>query len=40
MTLGGGWGWTYLRMDGAILNKDIHLSQTLNGPIFTVGIPF
>ena len=40
MTLGGGWGWTYLRIDGAILNKDIHLSQTLNGPIFTVGIAF
>jgi hypothetical protein len=40
VSLGGGWGWTYLRVDGAILSKPVHLSQTLNGPIVTVGIPF
>jgi hypothetical protein len=43
LTLGGGWGWTYLRVDGTIgsfLTKDIHLSQTLNGPVLTLGIAF
>jgi len=43
LSLGAGWGWTYLRVDGTIgsfLTKDIHLSQTLNGPMLTLGIPF
>jgi hypothetical protein len=40
LTFGGGWGWSYLRVDGTILRGPIHLSQTLNGPIITLGIPF
>jgi len=43
LSLGAGWGWTYLRVDGTLgtfLTKDIHLSQTLNGPMLTLGIPF
>ena len=40
MSLGAGWGWTYVRVSGTILTKDVHLSQTLNGPILTLGIPF
>ncbi len=40
ISLGAGWGWTYLRVDGTVLTKDVHLSQTLNGPLLTLGIPF
>jgi len=40
VALGAGWGWTYIRVDGTILARDVHLSQTLNGPIVTLGIPF
>ncbi len=41
LSLGGGWGWTYLRVDGTIVTgKDVHFSQTLNGPLLTLGIPF
>jgi hypothetical protein len=40
LTFGGGWGWSYLRVDGTILRGPVHLSQTLNGPIITLGIPF
>ena len=43
LSVGAGWGWTYFRVDGTIgsfLTKDIHLSQTLNGPMLTLGIPF
>jgi hypothetical protein len=44
LSLGAGWGWMYMRVDGSIgsgfLTKDIHASQTLNGPILTLGIPF
>jgi len=43
LSLGAGWGWIYLRVDGTIgsfLTRDIHLSQTLNGPMLTLGIPF
>jgi hypothetical protein len=41
LSFGGGWGWMHLRVDGTIsTNKDVHLSQTLNGPLLTLGIPF
>jgi hypothetical protein len=40
LALGGGWGWLYLRADGTILTKPVHLQQTLKGPILTLGIPF
>ena len=41
LTLGGGWGWMYLKADGTILtDKDVHFSQTLNGPLVSIGIPF
>ena len=40
LSFGGGWGWSYLRVDGTILRGPVHLSQTLNGPIITLGIPF
>ena len=41
LSVGGGWGWTYLKADGTIsTNKDVHFSQTLNGPVLTLGIPF
>jgi hypothetical protein len=40
LTFGGGWGWSYLRVDGTIVRGPVHLSQTLNGPIITLGIPF
>jgi hypothetical protein len=43
LSLGAGWGWIYLRVDGTlgrVVTKDIHLSQTLNGPMLTLGIPF
>lgn len=40
LSLGAGWGWMYVRADGTIQSKDVHLTQTLNGPLFTLGIPF
>ena len=40
LSLGAGWGWPYLRVDGIVQAKDVHLSQTLNGPLLTLGIPF
>jgi hypothetical protein len=40
LSLGAGWGWMYVRADGTILTRPVHLSQTLNGPILTLGIPF
>ena len=40
LLLGGGWGWMYLRVDGTIRARDVHLSQTLNGPMLSLGIPF
>jgi len=41
LSVGGGWGWTYLKADGTIsTDKDVHFSQTLNGPVLTLGIPF
>lgn len=40
LSLGAGWGWAYIRADGTILTKDVHFSQTLNGPMLTLGIPF
>ena len=30
----------YIRVEGTILTKPVHLSQTLNGPLLTLGIPF
>jgi opacity protein-like surface antigen len=40
LSLGAGWGLAYVRVDGSILTKPVHLSQTLNGPLLTLGIPF
>ena len=40
LSLGAGWGWAYIRADGTLLTKDVHFSQTLNGPMLTLGIPF
>jgi hypothetical protein len=40
LTLGGGYGVLYLRADGTILGKAVHLRQTLEGPMLTLGIPF
>ena len=41
LSLGGGSGWTYLRVDGTIVTgKDVHFSQTLNRPLLTLSIPF
>jgi hypothetical protein len=41
LSLGGGWGWMYVRADGTILtDKGVHFSQTLNGPLLTIGVPF
>ena len=40
LLLGGGWGWMYMRVDGTIRAKDVHLSRTLNGPMLSLGIPF
>lgn len=40
LLLGGGWGWMYMRVDGTIRARDVHLSQTLNGPMLSLGIPF
>ena len=41
LSVGGGWGWMYLKADGTIsTDKDVHFSQTLNGPVLTLGIPF
>ena len=33
-------GIDYVRVDGTILTKAVHLWQTLNGPMLTLGIPF
>jgi hypothetical protein len=38
--IGGGWGWMYVKADGTIRDRDIHFNETLNGPVFTLGIPF
>jgi len=40
LAVGAGYGMLYLRADGTILDKPVHFSQTLHGPILTVGIPF
>ena len=40
LSLGAGWGWAYIRADGTILTKPVHLTQTLNGPLLSLGIPF
>jgi hypothetical protein len=40
LSVGGGYGALYLRADGAIQSKPVHFSQTLHGPILTVGVPF
>jgi len=40
LSVGAGWGWLYQRVDGTILRGPVHLAQTLNGPIITLGIPF
>ena len=39
-SLGGGYGFLYLRVDGKILSKPVFLKQTLHGPIVSLGIPF
>ena len=38
--LGGGYGFMRVRADGTIRNKAVHLRQTLQGPILSIGIPF
>jgi hypothetical protein len=38
--VGGGYGFMRIRADGMLRNKSIHLRQTLQGPTFTLGIPF
>ena len=40
LSLGAGWGWAYARVDGSISTKPVHFSQTLDGPMLTLGIPF
>lgn len=39
-TMGGGYGLLRVRADGTLRNKPVHLRQTLQGPIVTLGIPF
>lgn len=38
LLLSGGWGVLYVRADGTILDKPVHLRQTLNGPVVAFGI--
>jgi hypothetical protein len=38
--LGGGYGLLRVRADGTLRSKPVHLRQTLQGPTFTLGIPF
>jgi hypothetical protein len=38
LLLAAGWGVLYLRVDGTILSKPVHLEQTLNGPVVAVGL--
>jgi hypothetical protein len=40
LSLGGGYGLLYLRADGTIQSKPVHFSQTLHGPILSIGLPF
>ena len=40
LAIGGGWGWLHVKADGQIATRAIHMSETLNGPVFTLGIPF
>ena len=35
-----GYGFTKLTLDGTIRSRNIHVSQTLHGPILGIGIPF
>lgn len=40
LSVGGGYGLLYLKADGTIVTKPVHFSQTLHGPMLTIGIPF
>jgi hypothetical protein len=40
LTIGAGYGLMHLRADGTILTKPVHFSQTLNGPMLTLGLVF
>jgi hypothetical protein len=39
-SLGAGYGFLYLRVEGDILSKPVFLKQTLHGPLLSLGIPF
>jgi len=40
VAVGGGYGLLYTRADGTIQSQPVRLSQTLHGPVLTIGIVF